>query len=178
MAQKVADVEVKSLYALMMHQYPLIPIEALDKKTPEEQAEYAAYRDPDTKRLYIPGAAMQRALVAAATYSKGKGRATLEKPVAACVLVTPERLDLGVSEYKIDARAVVIGATKGRIVRYRPRIEEWGCKFSVEFDDTLLTEAQVRRVVDDAGQRVGLLEYRPAKKGPFGRFMVTAWKVS
>jgi len=29
--------------------------------------------------------------------------------------------------------------------------------------------------VDDTGQRVGLLDFRPEKKGPFGRFVVTRW---
>jgi len=31
-------------------------------------------------------------------------------------------------------------------------------------------------VVDDAGVRVGLLDFRPERKGSFGRFMVVEWK--
>jgi hypothetical protein len=30
--------------------------------------------------------------------------------------------------------------------------------------------------VDDAGQRVGALDFRPEKKGAFGRFVVTHWE--
>jgi len=176
--QKKAEVSIKGIYALLMHRFPEVPIEALEKKSKEEQAELAAYRDPASGNLIIPGVALQRCLVAAATYSKGKGRASLEKQAAACMMVTPEHIDLGIKDFVIDARPVVIPATKGRIMRFRPKIEKWGCKFEIEFDDTLLTETQVRKIVDDAGQRVGLLEYRPAKKGPFGRFMVTNWVVS
>jgi hypothetical protein len=176
--QKKAEVSIKGIYALLMHRFPEVPIEALEKKSKEEQAELASYRDPASGNLIIPGVALQRCLVAAATYSKGKGRASLEKQAAACMMVTPEHIDLGIKDFVIDARPVVIPATKGRIMRFRPKIEKWGCKFEIEFDDTLLTETQVRKIVDDAGQRVGLLEYRPAKKGPFGRFMVTNWVVS
>jgi hypothetical protein len=84
--------------------------------------------------------------------------------------VTPEYLDLGIKEYVIDSCAVVVN--KGRIVRHRPRIDHWKCKFELEYDDVLLTANQVRKIVDDAGERCGLLDYRPSKKGPFGRFCV------
>ena len=174
---KIAECTIIGTSALLMHAYPLVPIEALEKKSPEEQAEYAAYRDPDTGQLYIPGLAIQRCLVGGATYSKGKGRASLQKPVAACVLITPERVSLGVKEFKLDARPVVIPATKGRVMRFRPRIDEWEAMFQIEFDPDLITENQLRRVVDDSGSRVGLLDFRPEKKGPFGRFVVVQWDV-
>jgi len=173
---KTVEVTLKGTSALLMHRFPLEPIEAIEKKTKEEQAEIAAYRDPDGE-LYVPGVNVQRSLVAAAVYSKGKGRASLQKPVAACVIVTPERISLGAKEYEIDSRAVVMPSTKGRIVRHRPRLDEWSITFCIEWDETLLTEDQIRRVVDDAGARVGLLDFRPERKGPFGRSIVTSWEV-
>jgi hypothetical protein len=42
--------------------------------------------------------------------------------------------------------------------------------------ETLLSEKEVRGIVDNMGSRVGLLDFRPEKKGPFGRCMVTAWQ--
>jgi hypothetical protein len=174
---KTVKVKIRGISALLMHRFPLEPIEAIEKKTPEDQAEIAAYRMNDPKsNLYLPGIALQRALIGAAVFSKGKGRASLQKPVAACLIVTPECLDLGVVKYKIDSRAVVVPATKGRIVRHRPRLDEWECAFELLYDDVLLTEAQLRKIVDDCGSRVGLLDFRPERKGPFGRFMVTEWK--
>lgn len=171
------DITARGKTALLMHSYPMVAIEAIEKKAPEEQAELAAYRNPDTDELFIPGINIQRALVAGATYSKGKGRASLQKQAAACLMVTPERVGLGVKTYEIDARPVVIPATKGRVIRYRPRFDSWQIKFALEYEDTLLKESEVRRIVDDTFERVGLLEFRPEKKGPFGRAMVTAWKV-
>jgi len=166
---------ISGLSPLLMHAYPLAPVEALEKKLPEEQAELAAYRIPATKELCIPATAMQRALIAGAAYSKGKGRASLQKPAAACLLVEEIYLGLGTDKYEIDVRPVVIPATKGRVVRYRPRIDTWKAGFHLCYDETLLSAKQVRAVVDDTGKNVGVLDFRPEKKGPFGRFIVTGW---
>lgn len=176
MTIKKTQCEITGTSPLLMHRFPMESIVALEIKSREEQAEISAYRDPDTRELYIPGVAFQRCLVAAAVYSKGKGRASLQKPVAACVIVTPERASLGVEEYAIDSRPVVISATKGRVIRHRSRLNEWRTTFIIEYDDELITEERLRRVVDDAGSRVGLLDFRPERKGPFGRFMVALWK--
>ena len=169
-------VSIKGISGLMMHAFPMQPIKALEKLPPEEQAELAAYRDPDTGNLYVPGEALRQSLIGAATYSKGKGRASLQKEAAACLLVAPERMDLGVKDFEVDARPVVVPATKGRVMRFRPKLADWGVTFELEYDETLLSNGQVRQIVDDAGSRIGLLEFRPQRKGPFGRFMVTEWK--
>lgn len=158
-----------------MHAFPMEPIEALEKKTPAEQAEYSAYRDPTTNDLYVPGVAVQRALINAATYSKGKGRGSLQKNAAACLMVLPERIPLGTKTYSLDSRPVVVPATKGRVMRHRPRLDSWSITFTLEYDDTLLKETEVRRIVDDMGKRVGLLDFRPEKKGPFGKSVVVKW---
>lgn len=169
-------VTMKGISPLLMHRYPLEPIEAIEKKSMQEQAEIAAYRIPGKGELYVPGTAIQRALVGAATFSKGKGRASLQKVVAAGMTISPEYVGLGTNEYEIDSRPVVIAATKGRIVRHRPRLDEWEITFEMSFDPDLITETQMRRIVDDMGQRVGLLDFRPEKKGSFGRCIVTKWK--
>lgn len=173
-----ASVTIEGLSALLMHAFPMQPIEGLEKMSPEKQAEHACYRDPDTKDLYVPGVAIQRALVGAAAYSKGKGRGSLQKVVAASVLVSPERVSLGTQTFAVDSRPVVVPATKGRVVRHRPRIDTWKLTFHVEWDETLMTAEQMRRVVDDTGRRVGLLDFRPERKGPFGRFTVTNWELN
>ena len=178
MATKSITCKIKGTSALLMHAFPMVePPDGWQKWSPEEQARIAEYRDPDTNDLYIPGVNIQRSLVAAATYSKGKGRSTLQKPVAACVLITPERCSLGIQDgYKVDSRPVVMPVTRGRIMRHRPRFEQWSCTFSIEYDPALISETELRQVVNDAGLRTGLLDFRPEKKGPFGRFMVIEWK--
>lgn len=172
---KQVEVSIQGLSPLLMHRYPLEPIEGLDKRSPQEQAEVSAYRDQHTKGLYVPALNLQRSLISAATYSKGKGRASLQKQAAACLSVQPFHLDLGTTEFEIDAQAVVVPATKGRVVRYRARLDAWSLKFDLAWDETLLRPSEVRRIVEDAGQRVGLLDFRPERKGPYGRFMVVYW---
>ena len=39
-------VKLTGISPLLMHSFPLLPIEAIEKKSPEEQAELAAYRQP------------------------------------------------------------------------------------------------------------------------------------
>ena len=170
-----ATVTIEGTSALLMKKYPEKPIEGFDKKTPEDQAELSSYRIPGSKELYIPGVAVQRALVKAATYSKGKGRASLQKVTAACVMVLPEYVGLGVQKFEVDSRPVVVPATKGRIMRHRPRLDKWKGTFGLEWDETLMTEDQVKKIVEDMGKRVGLLEFRPSCNGPFGRCKVSKW---
>ena len=176
MSVKNIQCMIKGISPLLMHAFPMSdPPAGWEKWDREDQARIAEYRDPDGK-LYVPGVALQRSMIAAAAYSKGKGRATLQKPVAACVLVSPDRSIIDQQKYEIDSRRVVIPATKGCIIRHRPRFEEWSLQFVIEYDDELLSEKELRQVIDDAGKRVGLLDFRPEKKGPFGRFVVTSWK--
>lgn len=173
---KTVSVKIKGTSPLLMHRFPIEQVEGIEKKTKEEQAEYSSYR-MDNKNLYIPAICIQRALISSATYSKGKGRSSLQRSAAACISVDPQYLDLGITEYKVDSRAVVVPATKGRIVRHRPRIDEWSVDFELTYDQTLLKESEVKKILDDCGLRVGLLDFRPEKKGPFGKFIVTRFDV-
>ena len=81
-----------------------------------------------------------------------------------------------IDEYSIDSRRVVIKATSGSIVRHRPRIDDWSVSFELDYDTLLLSIDQVREIVDNGGRRIGVLDFRPEKKGPYGRFMVTRWE--
>jgi len=171
-----AKITIEGTSPLIMKRYSEVPVEGLEKKPPAEQAEIASYRIPGSKELYIPGQAIQRALVGAAAFSKGKGRASLQKVVAACLVVLPEYVGLNTDKYKVDSRSVVMPATHGRVMRHRPRLDTWKATFGIEWDETLMSEDQVKRIVEDMGKRVGLLEFRPSCKGPYGRSKVTKWE--
>jgi len=180
MSKKVS-VRIKGISPMLMHRFPMEEIKGQDKMSREDQAEISAYRVESKSgkgELYVPGPAIQQCLNAGAAYVKGKGRSTLKKIVAAAALVTPDRMLLGITDYEIDSRPVVNPSTQGRIIRHRPKIDVgWEVAFDITYDPTLLKETQLREVVDFAGSLCGLLDYRPAKNGPFGRFMVTEWIV-
>lgn len=170
-------VVIEGLSPLLMNRFPMEPIEGIQKMTPMQQAECAAYRQSNSGELYIPATALWRAIVDGATYVKGKGRSSLQKVAAACVLIEPEYLLLGTKDYSLDSRRVVVSATKGAIIRHRPRLDKWRVAFSITYDATLLSVVDVRQIVDNAGSRVGVLDFRPARKGPFGRFQVVKWQI-
>ena len=47
---KVIEAKIKGISPLLMHALPMVQVDGFEKSL-EEQAELAAYRDPDTKRL-------------------------------------------------------------------------------------------------------------------------------
>lgn len=65
-----------------------------------------------------------------------------------------------------DVRGVNIGGKK--IMRCRPIFTSWSTKFSIEFMQDVVDQADLVRVVEEAGRRIGIGTYRPR----FGRFTV------
>ena len=169
---------ITGISPLLHHAFPMVAIDGLEKMEPRQQADYARYRHPDSGASYVPGVNVQSGIVVAAAYSKGKGRSSLQKIAAAAIFVNETYLPITPDDWTVDSRPVVIRATRGRVIRHRPRFDKWSITFTIEYDEILLEQKQVRRIVDDLGQRVGLLDFRPAMRGPFGRFMVTRWDPS
>ena len=181
MAKQEINVQISGISPILLHRHPTEKIEALDKKEPEEQAEVAAYRDVDGN-LYVPANNLRSCMVGAAIYSKGKGRASLQKPAAAVIQISPDPLNIQdenghpISEYIIDSQWGRNPTTKGAVLIHRPKIIEWRLMFDLEYDDRFFSDTQIREVMDNAGFLVGLCDFRPANKGPFGRFQVDHWE--
>ena len=55
MATANVKVKIEGVAPLLMHRFPMEPIEAIEKKTPEEQAEISAYRIPGDSNLKTSG---------------------------------------------------------------------------------------------------------------------------
>ena len=65
-----------------------------------------------------------------------------------------------------DARSVKVGAAK--IMRYRPRFNEWSLEFIIQFDEKNIDVHDVKKALIEAGTQIGICDYRPK----FGRFDV------
>lgn len=66
------------------------------------------------------------------------------------------------------------GASETAVCIVRPRIPHWKLTFSVKFDDKRgYSQDTVEKLVEIAGRKVGLCDWRPAKRGCFGRFFIT-----
>jgi hypothetical protein len=149
------------------------------KGTPREQAEPKAYRD-HKGQLFIPGPNVFAALIEAGKFHKnGKSKVTTQRTsiVPAGIAVLEIAIPLGTREFEVDSRSVVIPATGGRVMCHRPRLDKWKAVFTLEVDTDLFSAEFVRMLVDDAGKKIGLGDFRPARKGPFGRFVVSNWKI-
>lgn len=174
-----AQVTVGHVSPLLMHAFPLgEPPKPPEKMSPEEEADWGAYRNAD-KKFVVPAHCVQGSFVRGGSFSKGKGRASLSALVGSTVSVTPADLIIDNQKPAIDTRIVKNPVTKGRHPRSRYRFDEWSITFTVTWDERWLTEKQVRQVVDDAFCLVGILDYRPIpSKGPFGRGVVNKWETN
>jgi hypothetical protein len=150
-----------------------------DKGTPMEQAREKLYVGHDGKPC-IPQPNLFRCLIDAGTFFKaGKSKVTTQKNslIPACIEVQGIELPSDHKEpWQVDTRAVRIPATGGRILCHRPSFNDWRLTFTMTVDTSLIGTKLVREIVDAAGRRIGLGDFRPDRKGPFGKFVVVAWK--
>lgn len=63
-----------------------------------------------------------------------------------------------------DVRGVVI--SRARVMKCRPKFNDWSADFSVAFHGDVVSESDIIQAMEDAGEFVGLCDYRPR----FGRF--------
>lgn len=59
----------------------------------------------------------------------------------------------------------------------RPRFDEWQFSLTIEVDQDQMPLGMARELIDIAGKRIGLLDFRPQRKGIYGRFQVVGWDV-
>ena len=151
---------------------------AAERGTPLEQAGERLYRGLKDE-LVIPQPNLLRCLVDGGRFHKvGKKQVTTkeESMLFGCLDIEAASIPLmHVEPWRVDTRPVVVPSTKGRILCHRPMFDDWSLDFEVQLDTTIMGPRLLRLIVDDAGKRVGLGDFRPARKGPFGRFRCDRW---
>lgn len=140
------------------------------------EAEKVAYK---TKSgfLYVPNTALKGCLINASAWKKA-GKYALKPIIAGGVRVPVEELIIKdkkgkpLKSYDIDLRTVVI--QRARVVKARPKIFDWKLDFELLYNEQLIPNPEIiKTVLEEGGDRVGLLDFRPAKTGEFGTFKVT-----
>ena len=153
-------------------------IATTDRGTPLEIARSKLYLDLDNA-LCIPQPNLLRCLIEGGRYHKvGKAQITTDKKslLYACVDIEGVTVPLiHTQPWKVDTRPVRIPSTGGRILAHRPMFDDWALEFVLTLDLSIMSAKLMRQIVDDAGKRVGLGDFRPSTKGPFGRFVVSHW---
>lgn len=178
---KKIEVEIKGDTPLLMNspKSMLEPKEAVRKTTkkyePKEEAEKVAYRT-EKGELYVPNTAIKGSIINASAWKKA-GKIALRPLIAAGIRIPQQEILLGTKKYEIDLRTVVI--QRSRVIKARPMIKDWKLNFEILYNDQLIADPQIiKEVLVEAGERVGILDFRPQKLGEFGTFSVTKFKVS
>lgn len=151
---------------------------ATDHLPPKEAAEQTLYKNGDGS-VIIPQPNIFRCLIDAGKFFKaGKTKITTQKSslIPAAISMNETYYPLESKEgWTVDTRPVRIPATGGRILRHRACFNDWSLDCEIELDETMITEKLFREIVDAGGSRIGLGDFRPDCKGPFGKFKVTKW---
>lgn len=147
------------------------------KPLPREQAEQKLYRDSN-ERCVLPAQNLLAAIVDAGKHIKsGKSKLTTMKGslIPAGIGLLEFEMPIAPGKWEVDSRAVVIPSTGGRMMCHRPRFDEWRISSTLLVDESMFDKQLVRELLDLAGSRVGIGDFRPARRGPFGRFKVVTW---
>ena len=152
-----------------------------DRGTPKEQAELSLYKN-DEGIIIMPQPNLYRCILDAGKFFKsGKSKVTTQKSsiIPAAVMMDETYYEIQHKEpWEVDIRPVRIPSTGGRILRYRPVFHDWAIDFDMTLDENIIGIKLLRDIVDTAGNSIGLGDFRPDCKGPFGRFKVTKWEVT
>ncbi|MBW2309222.1 MAG: hypothetical protein JRG73_20055 [Deltaproteobacteria bacterium] len=151
-----------------------------DDGEPYEQAESRLYLGLKGKPM-IPQPNVLRCIIDGGIFHKvGKTKVTTQKTSQIPAAAKIEGIEIPIKSkngWRVDTRAVRIPSTGGRILCHRPCFDDWELSFTIVLDTEVIPVKLLRQILDDAGKRIGLGDFRPACKGPFGTFVVTKWVI-
>jgi hypothetical protein len=169
------NITIKGTAPLLQHRYPSEKEETKIMKVRgardySDEAERSLYRD-EKGQIYEPAEHILGAMIKAAVDFKitGRGKKTYKDLVKSAIVIEPDAIPHKKTTWVIDRRGVVV--QRARIMRERPKFEDWELSFILETLDEQLALSAVKEILDQAG-KVGIGDFRPR----FGRFMVTEFK--
>jgi hypothetical protein len=185
---KTVEVEIRGVTPLLIHRFTeqaeqgkSTRRQMVKQVDPREEATKNAYIAPDGT-FYFNAFAIPACMGNAGSNHKMKGsRKSLRFVVPSAVRLHTDTITIMNGEgpaksFEVDSRPVTIPATKGKIMRHRPRFDCWGANFTIQIDDNLLDVDSAHQLLNEAGQSIGIGDFRPEKRGPFGTFRVTKFE--
>jgi hypothetical protein len=183
---EVYEVRITGVKPLLMHRPYLLSMRTRRRSeilSPEEEARNALYTDGDL--IVIPSLNIKAMLRdAGRNYKIPQRQATYGAYIKAGIDIEPspnvpllnpktnQPYRVSRREWTIDIRPVVI--KRNRILRARPRFDEWALQFRIlNLDPGLLKADILKQILVDAGKFYGLGDFRPE----FGRFMVEKFEI-
>ena len=188
-------VEMVGITPLLMNRMSEETIENLRSKTkapktaarptPREECEPRVHTREGKPAM--PAEAMLSCLIAAGQYVRLDGKrqvSTASKTMLPAFLSLEEPFALlrvpgttKAATWEVDLRAGRNPNGGEAVAICRPRFDAWAFSFTVQIDTAQIGEATIRELFAIAGRRIGLLDFRPSRKGLYGQFSVNEWKV-
>jgi hypothetical protein len=183
------NIEITGASPLLMNRFseegdtgePVVP-----KGTRREQATQTAYFDKHGG-LYLPLGNILAAFTSAGKFHKtGKMKVTTpQSSLVPAALRMVGKLNAPVldpksheqlKEFEVDSRRAFNHQLGKAVMRHRAKVSAWCLRFSIEVDPEVLPLDLVRQIVVTTGKKIGLGDFRPDRRGPFGTFKVTSWE--
>jgi len=138
---------------------------------PEEEAELSAYWSKDKSTLILPSEVIYASILNASSFHK-VGKRSAKAILAGSIRVEPMEVSLSTKKYEVDIRPVVIN--RARVLKGRAMLEKWKASFKILYNENLISNAVViHDILAEAGMRIGIMDFRPQRGGPYGCFKVT-----
>lgn len=178
---KKISVTIQSVSPLLMNRYNIeAELERQKGKritktyNPKEEAKNSAYWSKDKKTLIIPARVLYASILNASSFHK-ISRRSAKSILAGSIKIEPEEISLKTKKYVIDTRPVVI--QRNRVLKSRARLDKWKASFNIVYDEELIADPEIiKTVLKEAGQRIGIMDFRPSKSGYLGMFKITKFK--
>jgi hypothetical protein len=172
------DATIRGTAPLLMHRFSNEKDSTTPKKSgsqynDREYAENALYKN-EKGEIVQPALHIESAMVDAATNYRipGQSRKTYKQPFRGGVFIEPNLIPHKIPKWQLDLQSVVI--QRSRIMRARPRFDEWELDFTILNIDERITSSIIRSILEDAGKFIGIGNYRPR----YGRFKVIKFELN
>jgi hypothetical protein len=147
--------------------------------TPENEALAGCYwTDDEHSSLAIPARCLHASFLKTAPKYRIP-KSSLTSLVSSAMHVGPEMIPLQKKDYEVDVQSVVV--QKARIFRARAKVFPWSATFTLFFDEEWIgldvMQITIPQLIKTAGKLVGVLDYRPDKKGQFGTFRLVRYEL-
>lgn len=148
------------------------------KPKPRDEANKKVHRLADGQSC-IPLTALMSCLIGAGQFIRldGKRQVSTSKST-----VLPGLMRILSTELPITPDTWEVDIQQGRnpnggeaVCVIRPRFDTWAIDVAIEIDQHEIAAPTIRQLFDIAGSRLGLLDFRPQRKGIFGQFRVEHW---
>jgi hypothetical protein len=152
-------------------------------KTPREDAEPKVYTHGGVPM--IPGENLMSCLIAAGVYCRLDGKRQISTGKATVLPGLMQLQDFILPLFIPDTKKAATWEADVRkgtnpnggeaVAICRPRFDAWQFSARITIDEATIGENTIRELWDIAGKRIGIGDFRPARKGIFGQFVVEKW---